>query len=76
MLISIFLFTINLGLPKIFIEPEPNLILTPIFFKILDANFNLGLSFLFNSSSFLKLEIPFAFAASKKLLKIRLLHYY
>ena len=54
---------------KILIEPAPSFTLTPIFFKIFDANFNLGLSFLFNSSNFLKLEIPDAFDANKKIIK-------
>ena len=58
-----------MGFPKILIEPVPNFTLTPIFFKIFDANFSLGLSFLFNSSSFLKLETPEAFDANKKIIK-------
>ena len=41
----------------------------PIFFKKLTAISNLGLSFLFSSPKSLKVEIPFDFAATKKITK-------
>ena len=63
------MFIQNLGFPNILIEAGPILTLTPIFFKIFDASLSLGLSFLFNSSNFLKLEIPDAFVANKKIIK-------
>ena len=44
---------------KSFIVEPPNLI----------AKFNLGLSFLFNSSRFLKWDTPFALAAIRKIIK-------
>jgi hypothetical protein len=45
------------------------MILTPIIFNILEPHFNLGLSFLSNSSKFLKKDTPLAFAAIKKITK-------
>ena len=46
-----------------------NFTFTPIFLSIDDANFSLGLSFLFNSLSFLKIDTPEALAANKKIIK-------
>ena len=43
--------------------------LIPILFKILEPHFNLGLSFWLSSDKFLKYDIPFAFAATKKINK-------
>ena len=45
-----------------------NFTFTPIFLRIDDANFSLGLSFLSNSLSFLKIDTPEALAANKKIL--------
>ena len=45
------------------------IIFTPIIFKIFEPHFNLGLSFLFSSSKFLKKDIPSALAAIKKIIK-------
>ena len=56
-------------MPNIFILFLFLLTLTPIFFRKLTAISNLGLSFLFNSPKFLKLDVPFAFAAIKKITK-------
>ena len=61
--------SLRLGLPYIFIESERNFVFIPILFNILDAIFNLGLSFLLSSEIFLKYEIPFAFEATKKIIK-------
>ena len=55
------------GLPKILMEFFVVIVLTPIKFKIFEPNFNLGLSFWFNSLKFLKYEIPFALAATRKI---------
>ena len=43
--------------------------LIPIIFRIFEPHFNLGLSFLFNSSKFLKIDVPLALAAIKKIIK-------
>ena len=64
-----FLLTSIFGLPKIFIESFVKIVLIPINLNIFDAHFNLGLSFWFNSAKFLKYEIPFALAATKKRIK-------
>ena len=65
----IFLFIVRSGLPNILIEFSVVITLTPIIFKIFEPHFSLGLSFLFSSSKFLKMDIPFAFAAIKKTIK-------
>ena len=57
------------GFPKILIESFVNLVLIPNWFNSFEPNFNLGLSFLFSSARFEKLETPFAFAAAKNMIK-------
>ena len=56
-------------MPNIFISFFFLSTLIPISLRKLIAISNLGLSFLFNSPKFLKLDIPFAFAAIKKITK-------
>ena len=58
-----------LGSPKILIESFVNLVFIPNWFNNFDPNFNLGLSFLFSSPKFLKLEMPFALAAAKNMMR-------
>ena len=62
-------FKFNLGFPYILKSLFFLLTLIPIFFKKFTATFNLGLSFLLSSPKFLKTETPFAFAATKKIIK-------
>ena len=57
------------GFPNIFIELSEVIVLTPIKFNIFDPHFNRGLSFLLSSDKSLKCDIPFAFAAIKKIIK-------
>ena len=54
---------------QILIEFSVNTVLIPIMFKIFDPNLSRGLSFLFNSFKSLKYDTPFAFAATKNIIK-------